>query len=392
VKNCITFDDGEKDTHQAFTSHTFSVGNMKIAKPAQASPSYSKAMNRTSCFKFVTLVFVFVLFIKLAPPSIKPNVNVYSKISSSDLYATTPMCGPNGTWCGEDPDRPSPRTIYSAKSKEQYDLWWNAHAALNQSASEYASRRTTTSSRHENNPSSQTPTLRSLILLGDSITEAWIGTNMGLVVPRTRGVPDVLKKHLSSSENLDPLVLAIGGDQTQHLLYRLQHGQLLPAYAHDPNAIFIIMIGTNNLGSGILPGPTIKGVYKVADYVLQNTKGYLILMELLPRGDAHRLQKLCPPRCSSDGSPFNSFLPAVNKVNAAMREEIIPKLKEMHGENRVGLLDCGKPFRAQTNDNKHKKAAQVDASLMPDLLHPNADGHKLLAQCMLAYIKSIPSI
>ena len=347
-------------------------------------------MNWTAHFKLVLLVFVFVLFVSLAPPSTSPHVNVYSKKLSTDPYATTPMCDPNGTWCGEDPDRPSPRTIYSAKSREQYDLWWNAHAALNQSASEYAARMTTTSGNHENNPTSQTPSLRSLIILGDSITEAWIGTNMGLRVPRARGVPDVLKKHLSSSEQLDPLVLAIGGDQTQHLLYRLQQGQLLPAYANDPNAIFIMMIGTNNLGSGMLPGPTIKGVHKVADYVLQNTKGHLLLLEILPRGDVQRLQVLCPPRCSADGSPLDSFLPAVNKVNAAIREEIIPKMKEIHGDTRVGLLDCGEPFRAPPNENKHKKAAQVDATLMPDLLHPNANGHKLLAQCMLAYIKSIP--
>jgi lysophospholipase L1-like esterase len=359
---------------------------MKMSKPAQARLSCSRAMNWPSSFKVVALVIVivFLLFISLAPPSINASHgNVFSKNSSSDphLYAKTPMCDPSGAWCGEEPDRPSPRTIYSAKSKEQNDLWWNVHAALNRSTSEYAARRT--------NPSRQTPVLRSLILLGDSITETWLGTDMGRVdIPRTRGVPDILKKYLSSSENLDPLVLAIGGDQTQHLLYRLQQGQLLPAYADDPNAIFVILIGTNNLGSGFLPGPTIKGVHKVADYVLQNTKGHLLLLELLPRGDVHRLKGLCPPRCSPDGSPLDSFLPAVNKVNAAMREEIIPEIKQIHGENRVGLLDCGKPFRAEINDDE-RKAAQVDRSLMPDDLHPNAAGHELLAQCMLAYIKSM---
>jgi lysophospholipase L1-like esterase len=112
------------------------------------------------------------------------------------------------------------------------------------------------------------------------------------------------------------------------------------------------------------------------------------LLELLPRGDVQRLKPLCPPQCSPDGSPLDSFLPAVNQVNAAMREDAIPKMKKIHGKSRVGLLDCGWPFRAEKKDEP--QAAQVDQRLMPDSLHPNAAGHELLAQCMLAYIKSIP--
>jgi lysophospholipase L1-like esterase len=332
---------------------------MNVTRSQVSSDSRKKW---TSFFKAVAVVFVFFVFVNTSPSS-DPITGV-SK-TSSDPYETR-MCNPRGTRCGEDPDVPSPRTIYSAKSKEQYDLWWIAHTALNQSASAYAAHRT----RTQQDPSSKSPNLRSLILLGDSITESWLGMNMGRYDPRTQGVPDVLKKHLSHSQNLNPLVLAIGGDQTQHLLYRLQHGQLLPDYAHDPKAVFAMMIGTNNLGSGFLPDATTKGILKVANYVLENTKGHLIILEVLPRGDVERLPA---------GRKFKSFMPAIDKVNAAVREEI-SKMKETHGTKRVGVLDCGQPFRA--------KSADVDASLMPDLLHPNADGHELLAQCMLDYIKA----
>eukprot|EP00961_Rhodomonas_salina_P211585 2856867-Rhodomonas_salina.1 len=91
--------------------------------------------------------------------------------------------------------------------------------------------------------------------------------------------------------------------QTQHLLHRLADGELTPAVAAMTNATFIMMIGTNNIGRGHLPGPTVEGVRAVANYTLAHTKGRLLLLGLLPRGDGSRkLHRLCPPRCSDDGA------------------------------------------------------------------------------------------
>lgn len=279
-------------------------------------------------------------------------------IYRDDPYAR-PFCDASGK-CGEKPDIPSPRTVFSAKSKEQFDLWWQAHSTLNRSAEEYATRRR------------ETPdTLPPLILLGDSITESWIGTNMGKRIDRANGVPPVLTDFFQ--RDYDPLVLAIGGDQTQHLLYRLQNGELLPAYANDERATYVILIGTNNLGAGELPGPTSDGVMVVAEYILQSTKGRLLLLQLLPRGDRERVAHLCPPRCDSRGSPFVSFIPAVKKVNDALRDKA-SKMSDRHGANRLSVVNCGTNF---TGD-----ATEVDESLMPDRLHPNAEGHRILAKCI----------
>lgn len=77
------------------------------------------------------------------------------------------------------------------------------------------------------------------------------------------------------------------------------------------------------------------------------------------------------------------------KVIAAMCEEIIPKMKEIFGENHVENCWTAASISIQKNDNKHKKKmAQVDASLMPDSLHPNVGGYKpLMQQCIiLAYV------
>ena len=166
-----------------------------------------------------------------------------------DIYSLSPFCDEDGI-CHEKPDKDSPRTVYSAKSEKQFHQWWKFHAHLNSTVETYSNKRL---SILQQTPagSSASRSSRPLILLGDSITESWIGSNLGHAVLRARGIPRVLTEllQISPSTTLDPLVLGVGGDQTQHLLYRLSHGQLLPGYSEDPDAIFVVLIGTNNLGA-----------------------------------------------------------------------------------------------------------------------------------------------
>jgi lysophospholipase L1-like esterase len=294
-----------------------------------------------------------------------------------DIYELTPFCDADGT-CHEKPDRASPRTVYSAKSKAQYKQWWKLHEKLNLSAQAYVKRR-------EQQVKAGVPlNTRPLIFLGDSITESWLGTNMGYPSERAVDVPKVLEEILATrtGSTFDPLVLAIAGDQTQHLLYRIQNGQLLSPYQDDPSSVFVVLIGTNNLGSGELPGPTAKGVIAVAEYILSNTKGSLLLLENLPRGDAFRLPRICPPRCNAGGEPFRSFLPAIEMLNKAVQDEN-DRLKQTFGSGRLKLLDCGSPFY------EHDSASEVKESLMPDLLHPNAAGHRIIANCIMENVHGL---
>ena len=278
-----------------------------------------------------------------------------------DIYARTSFCDRDGT-CHEKPDQPSPRTIYSAKSQDQYEQWWKAHAILNQTALDYAAQLPT---------SRRVRGKRPLILYGDSITEAWRGLALQQPNnPRTLGIPDVLEETLGQSQyGLDILVAAISGDQTQHLLYRMQNGQLLPAFAQEESAVFVVLIGTNNLGSGELPGPTAQGIIAVIEYLLQHSKGYVLLLKLLPRGDDFRMRQLCPPRC------FKSFLPAIKAVNEALDEYM--SNEEQQQQQRLRIVDCGQPFFT-------KDGTSVKKELMPDLLHPNADGHRMMANCIIS--------
>ncbi|CAJ1949777.1 unnamed protein product [Cylindrotheca closterium] len=279
---------------------------------------------------------------------------------------SVPFCEPDGT-CHEKPDKPSPRTVYSSWTKEQYDLWWKYNAELNKSAKEYTKKRKMSK---KNKPS--------LVLLGDSITESWLGTGLGFEKERSKGIPEVLEEKF---QNFDPVVLAISGDQTQHLLYRIQNGQF-PS-VDDDDAVFVVMIGTNNLGSGELPGPTSQGIIAVADYILKSIKGRLLLFHVLPRGDGRLvLPRLCPPRCDSSGEPFKSFAPAVDKLNEGVGKGV-ESFKEKYGSDRLRWMDCSASFIATDGDD------EVDSSLMPDLLHPNAAGHKIMADCILQEIESL---
>jgi len=311
-----------------------------------------------------------------------------STISGGLLYESTPFCNKRGE-CGETSFDFSPRTVYSAKSREQFEAWWDYYAVLNQTALQYAQRMY----GKESSPKGQAESIvksnkKPLILLGDSITESLMGTELGHPSERREDIARVYKKLYESSE-YDPLILAVAGDQTQHLLWRLDHGglrlfngQVLP-YANDEDAGFVVLIGTNNLGAGHLPDEAARGVLAVAEYLLEYTRGRVIMLQLLPRGDSFRVQRLCPPRCGKDGLPFESFMPAVEKVNAKMKDEI-QKLSEQH-TNRLTLLDCGDDF--YPNDVEKEKGEEVNVDFMPDRLHPNGKGHEALHRCIFKCVE-----
>jgi lysophospholipase L1-like esterase len=131
----------------------------------------------------------------------------------------------------------------------------------------------------------------------------------------------------------------------------------------------------------------------VVEYLLRVTKesqNQIMLFQILPRGDGRTwLPKLCPPRCQLDGKPYTSFLPPIKKVNEAVQDGIT-KLNTMYKskhstkhDERVTFVDCGKEFLSTDKDDLEVKQEE----LMPDLLHPNAKGHKILARCILDFIE-----
>jgi len=172
-----------------------------------------------------------------------------------------------------------------------------------------------------------------LLFLGDSITDGWRG-----------GGKAVWEKNYTS---LKAANFGIGGDQTQHVLWRLQNGELdgiKPKLA-------VLMIGTNNLGGNtdeeIADG--IKAI--VAELHKQTPETKLLLLGVFPRG-----------------------MKADDKNRARIKNinSIIAKLDD-NGKT-VKYLDIGDKFL--------EADGTLPKSIMPDALHPNGKGYEIWSEAI----------
>ena len=162
-----------------------------------------------------------------------------------------------------------------------------------------------------------------LLFLGDSITAGW------------NSARDVWTKFYDARK---PANFGIGGDRTQHILWRLDHGEV----DHIRPQVVVLMIGTNNLGANS-NDEIVDGVRAILDRLhakLPATK--VLLLGIFPRGATRdRSQALVPPE------------PRVAAIN-----EQLAKLDD--DGKTVKYLDIGSTF---LDDGKVSKA------IMPDFLH-----------------------
>ena len=114
-----------------------------------------------------------------------------------------------------------------------------------------------------------------LIFVGDSITQGWEGAGK-----------EVWARYYGHRNAVN---LGIGGDRTQHVLWRLDHGNV---DGIQPKAA-VIMIGTNNSGanrnsaSEMVDGVT--AVVKKLREKLPQTR--LLLLDIFPRGEQFNDQR-----------------------------------------------------------------------------------------------------
>ena len=178
-----------------------------------------------------------------------------------------------------------------------------------------------------------------LLMIGDSITHGWEG-----------GGKDVWEKYYGKRNAVN---LGIGGDQTQHVLWRLENGNI---DGIQPK-LAVLMIGTNNAGSGNVQAIA-AGVQAIVEKLrakLPQTK--VLLLAIFPRG----------PNTKDHLRQVNS------KAN-----EMIAKLDD--GKN-VFFLDIGPKFL--------DKDGNLSRDIMPDLLHPNAKGYAIWAEAIEPSVKKL---
>jgi len=172
-----------------------------------------------------------------------------------------------------------------------------------------------------------------LLFMGDSITDFW----------RNRG-KNVWEKFYASRHAAN---FGIGGDRTQHVLWRIEHGEL---DGIDPKVI-VLMIGTNNSNTDSADQIS-EGVEKIVGEMREKCpKSKILLLAIFPRG-------------KPDAKPQQ--METINKVN-----ERIAKLDD---GKTVTFLNINKAFLGE--DGK------LHADVMPDFLHPNEHGYQLWADAM----------
>jgi len=119
--------------------------------------------------------------------------------------------------------------------------------------------------------------------LGDSITRRWQGTDY----------PEHKKNWDRNFHGWNAADFGWGGDTTQNVLWRLKHGELEGV---NPKVV-VLLIGTNNVGSGPPPGEedarvadVLQGIRAVLDVIRQQAPGAkIILMGITPRNDGGKV-------------------------------------------------------------------------------------------------------
>jgi beta-glucosidase len=180
-----------------------------------------------------------------------------------------------------------------------------------------------------------------ILFMGDSITDNW----------RTRG-SNVWNQYYAPRHAAN---FGIGGDRTQHVLWRIENGEL---DGLKPN-VTVLMIGTNNSNDDP-PEDIATGIKRIIGGIRQRCPGTkILLLGVFPRSG---------PRKNGDGSEDNyvkrmEVIRAVNKV-----------LAKFDNGSTIRYLDIGPKFLG--------KDGQLHKDIMPDLLHPNEKGYQIWADAM----------
>jgi beta-glucosidase len=175
-----------------------------------------------------------------------------------------------------------------------------------------------------------------LIFIGDSITQGWEGQGK-----------DIWQQRYAPRNAIN---LGFSGDRTQHVLWRLEHGEIdFPAEARPKLAV--VMIGTNNSNGN---DHTAEEIAQGMDRVVTTLRTKLpqtrvLLLAVFPRGEKPNPQR---------------------EKNAKASE-----LASMVADNKmVHYLDIGSRFT-----DEH---GRISPDIMPDYLHLSAKGYEIWAEAI----------
>ncbi len=181
-----------------------------------------------------------------------------------------------------------------------------------------------------------------LIFIGDSITQGW----------ETEGQ----KAWGRFYGHRHAVNLGISGDRTQHVLWRLDHGNL---QGISPKAA-VIMIGTNNSRDNSAE-EIADGITAIVESLREKTPDTkILLLAIFPRG----------------ATPDDPQRQVTQKANA-----IVAKLAD---DQHVFFLDIGKKFLHEDET--------LGKDLMPDLLHLSEQGYAVWAESIESLLAKLMAL
>lgn len=179
-----------------------------------------------------------------------------------------------------------------------------------------------------------------VIFIGDSITQGWEGDGKA-----------VWAKYYAHRNAVN---LGIGGDRTQHVLWRLANGNIAGL---KPKAA-VVMIGTNNSnGEDNTPGQIADGVAAIVKHLREKLPGTkVLLLAIFPRSENYSAQR----------------------GKLAMINQVIRK----HADGKdVIWVDFGHQFLNEDGT--------MPRSLMPDYLHLSRAGYEIWAEAIEDQLSTI---
>ena len=170
-----------------------------------------------------------------------------------------------------------------------------------------------------------------LIFIGDSITHGWEGKGKA-----------IWEKYYIKRNAVN---LGIGGDRTQHVLWRLDNGNIKNI---NPK-VAVVMIGTNNSGNGRNSAEEmIDGVIAVIEKLRTKLpKTEILLLDIFPRGQRINAQR--------------GKILQVNQV-----------LSRLDSRPHVTFLRIGQNFVSPNGS--------IAKDIMPDFLHLTPNGYEIWAK------------
>jgi beta-glucosidase len=234
-------------------------------------------------------------------------------VSTADTPQSSAVSSADATVSGHSAIAPVSRI-----STEDSGKWWNErNELLNERAD---------SGNHD------------LVMIGDSITHGWEGSGK-----------EVWAKYY---EHRNTMNIGIGGDRTQHVLWRLQNG----SFKGQTPKLCVLMIGTNNFrsNSAMEIADGIKAI--VHEIRSQSPSTKILLLAIFPRFKGPH--------------PKRTMLAEASGLAAS-------------------VADGDKVHYLNINDTFLTEDGTLSEEIMPDFLHPNEYGYQLWAEAMEPKIKEL---